>query len=93
MHRAAPAQLERAARQVALPRRWYLSRTEVMARYGVTAQRVNGWRVRARRPLPAPVMVFGDPYWHILHLVEWEHGTSPRLRKVTVTSGRRQRRP
>ena len=72
MQTSAPEKLERGARQVVLPRGWYLSRTEVMARYGVSAQRVNGWRSRRVRPLPAAIMVAGDPYWHIQHLVTWE---------------------
>jgi hypothetical protein len=50
----------------------YLSRKAICESYGISHQRLNGWRVRAGRALPAPVRWRGQPYWNLWRLVAWE---------------------
>jgi hypothetical protein len=50
-----------------------LSRRDLMARYGCSAQRLNGLRARSALPLPEPKTVTdGEPYWEFFVVMRWE---------------------
>jgi hypothetical protein len=56
----------------------YLSRRDLLIRYGVSPRRFKAWTERRRDPFPAPVGVTPDGvlYWNVILLTPWErrHG-------------------
>jgi hypothetical protein len=56
----------------------FLSQPEILDRYRVTAEKLNGWSARRSNPFPAAVLVGGrghdnpEPFWPLLVIVAWE---------------------
>jgi hypothetical protein len=68
MRRGAPC----AVVLLAMNRDQFLGRAELLQRYNVSIQQLNGWLARAVNPLPAPELRDGQPYWRIFSIVAWE---------------------
>jgi hypothetical protein len=74
-----PALPESEAKIGALNRDLFRSRSEILRRYGVSAQQLLRWRRLRRDPFPAPIKVGSGWFYPLCGILSWERPRS-RLR-------------